>query len=341
VSFELVDAIDISDGNTTRRIVLYEGDLSVIPPAHHVDILIVSAFPDDYVPTPTSLIGALYRKGLSVGDLATDKLHDLRETCAFWISRPIVGAAAELNVGQIACFEPRILGSPPTVVGDLFRGLFPFLDDERNQVVAMPLLASGDQGWSAELMLRSTLNAASHWLARGLPISELKIVARGARREALRATMANFRTQLAHFPPEAAPSGAYDVFLSFSSQDARAADTARAALQQREDTKRIFDFRLAIDKGKSWQDEIDRAITSCRSIVAILSPAYFASPECREELMQARLRSKRSASPLLFPVYWLDWGKELDLWLQIVNYADCREGDHQALSGTMVKLRLA
>ena len=106
----------------------------------------------------------------------------------------------------------------------------------------MPLLAAGDQGWSAELMLRSILDAATHWLARGLPIRELKIVA--------------------------------------------------------------------------------------------------PSPECREELMQARLRNKRS-SALLFPVYWLDWGKELDLWLQIVNYADCREGDHRTLAGTMAKLSLA
>lgn len=341
VTFELVDQIDIPDGAMTRRIALYEGDLSAIPPEHHIDILIVSAFPDDYQPTPTSLIGALYQQGLHVDELATNKLHDLRDTSAFWISKPIVGAAAKLNIGQIACFEPEMLGSPPTVVGDLFRGLFPFLDDRRNQVVAMPLLASGDQGWSAEVMLRAILDAASHWLARGLAISELKIVARAGRREALLATMREFRTQLAPLSFTRPPPPAFDVFLSFSGHDAQAADTAKTALQRREDTKRIFDFRLAIDKGKSWQDEIDLAITSCRSIVAILSPTYFASPECREELMQARLRNKRSAHPVLFPVYWLDWGKDLALWLQIVNFVDCREGNHQALAGTMTILPLA
>ena len=103
----------------------------------------------------------------------------------------------------------------------------------------------------------------------------------------------------------------------------------------------FFDFRLAIDKGTSWQEEIDRAITSCRSIVALLSPTYFASPECREELMQARLRNKRAAHALLFPVYWRDWGKELDLWLQVVNYVDCREANYEALESTMFKLPLA
>ena len=91
MTFQLVEKIDIADGAVTRRIALYEGDLSSIPPEHHVDILVASAFPDDYNPSPTSLIGALHRQGLSVAELARDKLHDLRKTCGFWISKPIDG----------------------------------------------------------------------------------------------------------------------------------------------------------------------------------------------------------------------------------------------------------
>jgi hypothetical protein len=339
--FELLDKIDIVDHTTTRRIALYEGDLSAIPVEHHVDILVVSAFPNDYQPTPSSLIGALQRNGLSVGELASDKLHDLRDTSAFWISQPIAGPALRLNIRQIACFEPKVVGSPPPgLVGDLFRGLFPFLDDRTNKVVALPLLATGDQGWPAEVMLRSILDAASHWLARGLGISELKIVTRRDRSDALLATMAEYRVKINRSQPNKSPSTAFDVFLSFSSSDAKAADSAKAALQRRSDAKRIFDYRLAIDKGKSWQEDIDRAITSSGSIIAILSPTYFASPECREELMQARLRNKRSSYPLLFPIYWLDWGRDLDLWLQVVNYADCREGNYQTLASTMAALPL-
>jgi hypothetical protein len=338
--FELLDKIDIADQTTTRRIALYKGDLSAIPVEHHVDILIVSAFPNDYQPTPNSLIGALERNGLSLGELARVKLHDLRDTCAFWISQPIVGSAVRLNIGQIACFEPEVLGSPPGLVGDLFRGLFPFLDDRKNKVVALPLLATGDQAWPAELMLRSILDAASHWLARGLGISELKIVTRGDRTDALLATMTEHRIKIGSSQPNGSQSTVFDIFLSFSNSDANAADAAKAELQRRPNAKRIFDYRLAIDKGRSWQEDIDRAITSSGSIIAILSPAYFASPECREELMQARLRNKRSSRPLLFPVYWLDWGRELDLWLQVVNYADCREGNYQVLASTMAALPL-
>ena len=176
MTFNLLQSIEIADGSVTRRIGPYEGQLTDVPPEHRADILIISAFPNDYSPSLTSLIGALHRKGLSVRELASAKAHDLRETSAFWISAPIKGPATALNFGRIACFEPQVLGSPPTVVGNLFRGLFPFLDDRKSQVVAMPLLATGDQGFPPETMLRSILDAAVHWLARGLPIAELKIV---------------------------------------------------------------------------------------------------------------------------------------------------------------------
>jgi hypothetical protein len=342
MTFNLLNSVDISDGAITRRVALYDGDLTTIPQEHRTDILVVSAFRDDYLPTETSLIGALYRAGLSVGMLADAKAYDLRETSAFWISKPLGTTARVKNIGQIACFEETVLGSPPTVVGNLFRGLFPFLDDRRNQVVAMPILASGDQGWPPEVMLRAMLDAATHWLARGLAIGELKIVTHGSKHAAsLAATFEGFKSELSTVALKPSQSAGFDVFLSFSSADAAAADCAKSVLQTRTDAKRIFDFRLSIDKGKSWQEELDRAISSSRNIVALLSPAYFASNECREELMQARLRNKRAANPLLFPVYWRDWGKELDLWLQAVNYVDCREANADALAVEMGALALA
>jgi TIR domain len=333
MSFRLLDRIEIPDGAIIRRIALYEGSLTALPKEHSADILVVSAFPNDYTPTETSLIGSLYAHGLSVRLLAETKAHDLRATCAFWISNPIKGPAASLNIRQIACFEPDVLGSPPAVVGNLFRGLFPFLDDQRNQVVAMPLLASGDQGYSQELMFRSILDAAAHWLARGLAISELKIVERNPdRANALATVIADFKSTLSMSKLKPSEGATFDVFLSFSKQDGKAADCAKAELNKKGVVGKIFDFRLQIDNGKSWQEEIDRAISSCKAIIAILSPSYFNSPECREELMQARLRNKRSDRTLLFPIYWLSWQKELDLWLQVLNYGDCREGDYHKLT---------
>jgi hypothetical protein len=124
MTFKLLNNIDISDGGATRRIALYEGDLTAIPPEHRADILVVSAFPHDYSPTPTSLIGALNRAGLSVAALAANKAHDLRATSAFWISQPLGASAPVKNIGQVACFEPAVRGSPPSVVGTCFAGCF-------------------------------------------------------------------------------------------------------------------------------------------------------------------------------------------------------------------------
>ena len=331
MTFALIDSIDILDGSTTRRIALYEGDLTAIPKEHRADILVVSAFPDNYVPTSTSLIGSLYRRGLSVDELSKVKANDLRATCSFWLSNPIDGAAAALNVGRIACFEPLMLGSATSIVGDLFRGLFPFLDDRKDQVVAMPVLATGNQGSPPVEMLSSILDAASRWLARGLAIRELMIVERTAERvPALARTMADFKRKLVVANIKPSQSAKYDVFLSFSRNDAKAADFVRAELEKREETKNVFDFRIAIEKGKSWQEELDRAISSSRCIVSIISPSYFSSPECKEELMQARLRNKRSNHSCLFPIYWCEGG-DLDLWIQAINYADCREADFRKL----------
>ena len=102
---------------------------------------------------------------------------------------------------------------------------------------------------------------------------------------------------------------------------------------------RIFDYRLSIDIGQAWQQEIDAAIEGCTKIVALMSPNYFASPECKEELMVARLRHKRSNFSVFFPLYWKDAGQALALWLQAITYSDCREGDAQKLD--VVSKRLA
>src|ERR1700730_3629495 len=341
MSFTLLDHIDIPDGSLVRRVALYEGDLTAIPKEHSADTLVISAFPNDYSPPPASVIGALDKAGLSVRHLASSKAYDLRDTSAFWISSPVKGAGAQLNIGRIACFEPSMFGPPPTVVGNLFRGLFPFLDDRKSQVVAMPIMASGDQGYAKEIMLRAILRAAVHWLARGLAISELKIVERNtATAKELATVMADFKSTLAIPSLTASHPKQFDVFLSFSSEDRSAADCTKVALNRKGSVQRVFDFRLEIDKGSSWQEEIDRAISSCRAIIAILSPSYFTSAECREELMQARLRNKRSDRTILFPIYWRSWEKQLDLWIQALNYGDCRESDYQKLTSTVTKLAI-
>jgi hypothetical protein len=265
---------------------------------------------------------------LSVEDLATRKEHDLRANCAFWMSSPLTDAP-QFNISRLVVFEPEVLGAPPEVVGDLFRGLFPFLDDAHNSTLAMPLISTGDAHWPPDAIVPSLLNAAVHWLARGLPVSELKIVTKpGPHLERATNLFGSFKAQYegsTNHVPSARDDHSFDVFLSYSSRDGQpAAASIREALDA-SGSIRTFDYTISINTGASWQEEIDEAIQNCRHVVAVLSPGYFDSVECKEELMVARLRHKRSAASVLLPLYWIGLDGDLALWLQALTYRDCRE----------------
>ena len=206
-------------GAKPRRIELLQGDLTDLGADEGFDLLVVSAFPDDYLPTRTSLIGALHRKGLSVAALAQDKSVDLRDNFACWLSQPLSPTDPGLRFSRILCFEPSKRGAPPEVVGDIFRALMPILAEEPNiNSIALPIVAAGNQGCSVAEMLPPLLDAALGWLEKGLPLDCIKIVtlsdAKAA--EAERIFNARKRSYLAPGPVAAVsvpPTPAGDDFL--------------------------------------------------------------------------------------------------------------------------------
>jgi hypothetical protein len=126
-SMRVLDAIALDSLGRKSRIELCQGDLTSMPKEDNIDLLVVSAFPDDYVPTPLSLIGALARKGISVRSLAQNKAVDLRPAFSCWLSNELTPKLPGIPYKRILCFEPGVRGRPPEVVGDIFRSLAPFL----------------------------------------------------------------------------------------------------------------------------------------------------------------------------------------------------------------------
>ena len=175
---KLLSQINIERSQGSAVIQLLQGDLSEIPPEHATDLLIMSAFPGDYLALEGSVIYALNEKGLSVEALAADKETDLRNQLSCWLSKPLSPADQQkFNFKKILCFEPgEKIKNPQEVVSDIFRCINTFAFDEENNEIAMPIIGTGYQKVTINKMLPALLHACDFWLKNGLPIYSIKLV---------------------------------------------------------------------------------------------------------------------------------------------------------------------
>jgi TIR domain-containing protein len=327
---EIVDSLTVPYGDKLRRIELCRGDLAELHPSEQLDILIVSAFPDSYEPTPPSLIGALHRRGVSVAELAKTRRFDLRSTFSCWLSSDLTDIPDGIGFKRILCFEPVVRGKPPEVVGDIFRCLAPFLIGEYpDATVAMPVVASGEQQWSGEDMLLQILRAAVHWLSQGLPLKCLKIVECVPEKvERLRGAFRNFESQTNPCTP-AKSDVRYDAFISYSHRDRVHAHFVADTLRESNGCPRVFVDELTLNPGDSWQQAIYDTLDTSARIITLISPEYLQSKVCKEEFNIALMRNRESESSVLFPIYLKTAAPPT--YMKMLQYSDCREADEEKL----------
>lgn len=175
---KLLSQIIVHRQQNDATIQLLQGDLTAIPPEHAADILVVSAYPGSYEPYSKTLMAALYQKGVVVGELAKDKEIDLLSQLGCWLSKPLnEEQQKQFHFKQILCFEPgNELHEDKTVVGNIFRCINAFAFEKQNNIIAMPVVASGNQKVSFDKMLPAIVEAAIFWLDNGLPLQSLKLV---------------------------------------------------------------------------------------------------------------------------------------------------------------------
>jgi hypothetical protein len=175
---QLLSTISVHKHDKRAVIELLQGDLSALPAEHAADIVVISAFPGNYEPSPGSLVEALNNKGLSVSKLAEHKYCDLRSQLGCWLSDHLTPAQQEqFNFSHILCFEPLLhVNAPEEVVSNIFRCINTFVFDDDHNVVAMPILATGNQKVPVEKMLPALLENAIFWLEQGLPLNAIKLV---------------------------------------------------------------------------------------------------------------------------------------------------------------------
>ncbi len=321
-------------GNPNKKIELCQGDLTALEPQEAVDLLVVSAFPDEYTPTPTSLIGALARKGISVASLAEEKAEDLREYFSCWLSREIRSQDNGTYYRRILCFEPLKRGQPPEMVGDIFRALAPILGANTEiKSIAMPIVAAGDQEHDVVEILEPLLAAAVHWMEHGIPLECVKIVTYSDHQA--EEALALFISKKADYKKCPAPSAAdqmeYDILISYARKDARYVDHFLETLSSERPGLRIFLDRSIIDVGTPWQPQIFENLDNCRRVVSVLSPSYLQSKICKEEFNVAWVRSKDIDNDnLIFPLFLFE--TKLPTYMKYRNYVDCREGDEKKVA---------
>jgi hypothetical protein len=322
---KLLDSLTIRQGAHVKTIELCHGDLTELGPKEAVDVLVVSAFLNDYSPLPSTLIGALDRKGISVWALAARKEWDLRPTHSCWLSQELHERPPGIEYRRILCFEPALRGEPPEVVGDVFRSLAPLLTESPPvRSVAMPLVASGSQGESPAIMFKALMDAAIHWLSLDFPLERLKIA---IYRPAVAQELQQFLPlRQKFFLPALDRPGPhrFDVFISYSRKNAEQAKLVLDELRRLRPGLRIFFDHLSLRAGTAWQQEIYEAVESCAVFVPLYSPEYLQSKVCLEEFHLAKFCNREAGVAALLPLYV--FSATLPAYLKMLNYVDCREG---------------
>jgi hypothetical protein len=335
---KLLDSLTIMHEGDTRSIELWQGDLTQMTNTEAVNVLVVSAFPNSYIPMEGTLIGALRQKGVSVGLLSKDKQIDLRETCSCWLSKKIESEDGGIQFERILCFEPYILGSPPDVVGDIFRCLAPFIiGDLQVTRVAMPLVSTGDAGESVAEMVEAIFTAAVHWMENGLPLEQLKIVEISPFKAAeIKGAFAILKKQYLQASASNQRGPKYDIFLSYSHKNTQDADWFIEGLKTLKPDIRIFIDHEELEPGVAWQEKLFRSIDGSRKVLTLYSPDYIKSKACQDEFNFASLLHSRSGQKVLFPVllYETDLLPQMGKW----QYVDCRVADKEKMQAACNRL---
>jgi hypothetical protein len=185
-------SFEVRSAHGFRTFELWEGDITTLP--FPTDLLVVSAFAGDYVPTQTSVIGALGRLGIDVGALARNPTYDFRNTpLRSWVSAPLLSSSKDAvhvinppKFGRIMCVEMEA-GLPPAL-GSVFSSLFGVLALMDQQLgssgairtIAMPALGTGDQGHSVAEVVDQLVTSARDALGNARHLERLVFVAYSA-----------------------------------------------------------------------------------------------------------------------------------------------------------------
>jgi hypothetical protein len=321
---KLLEALTVHHQSHEKRVELYHGDLTNMPPEQAVDVLVIATTPGHYEPYPGTVIDALHQKGISLAELAQNKAADLRQTFYCWLSQEIITSDPGIQFKRILCFEHQPEGEPAEIVGDILQSLMPFMHSELPiKKIAMPLLATGQLGAPIADVFEPLFGAVSRWLEMGLPIEALKIVEISDLKAAeIKGAFSILKRQFVTTEQTAPPEHTYDIFVSYSHTNSAEVFALVKTLQALRPKLRIFIDRQELNTGAAWQQALYEALDDCDKVVAVYSPAYLTSKVCKEEFNIALFRHRDSEKGVLVPIYLQD--ANLPTYMKLIQYIDFR-----------------
>jgi len=310
-----VHSVSITDiAGKVRHLELLVGDVTSASAAEPVDLLVISAFPNDYFVMPGTVICRLGDIGIDVQAEAEQKIHDWRTQWYCWISGLL--PEAPHCIRRLVCFEHGGgMDSPENVVGNVFRSVREFLltakeaspgGQERQDagILRLPLLSTGNQGAAKTVMLAALISQAQLHLAAGLPVSRIQLVLRAGSPdlhallvECGRVFQENRHGWQSDFESVARPD--FDLFVSYRHADHNTVSGLLNQLRYLRPDLDLFIDHEELKPGSFWKPDLIKALGRCRQALCLITDTYPESGECMDEFHAALCWQKHRSDYLL------------------------------------------
>ena len=277
---------EIKVGDISKNISVFNDDVTAFE--DNIDILTTSAFVGSYAPTPRTVFKALDDCGISVKALSKDPEFDLRKPCHIWLSKENIGSSA--GIGRIGCIE--FIGMHYVLMDEYeieqsiinsIRAYFYMLDlasvyDVKMNTIALPLLGSGNQNISYNLLLIPLLNECISFLKRNHEVKNIYFIEKNPQKADLLAR--SLENSLRFFDADRKEQRCDTAFISYASGDKNIADNLCAKLE-REGIKVWYAPR---DVRGPYASAIVQAIDAASHFIVILSRNSISSEHVLNEI---------------------------------------------------------
>lgn len=330
-----LDTLDLVTTQGLCQIELLAGDITLMTEKDTVDICLVSTLPRSFSIRNEPIMKAL-RSNMNVliDDLWREMEKDLRKNYHCWLSKPL---PSHLPFRRLVCFEKQADSkNPSTSIRNIFRGLMPIFDF-RDRTVAMNLLGTWNQHFDRVQVLNMTVNAACNWMKVGLQLRCLKIVLcetdtknNFINNEECIEEFERLKEKWTISKSLRRFNKKYDVYISYSQQDAKKAEALVSSLTQANENLKIF-YQPKSKFTKPWPEDAMLKIYGCKRFLALLTSYYLKSKDCIDEFFTAICYQREIQDLKVIPLY-METFQSLPPIIRNIPFSDCRLARNENLA---------